>query len=77
MWESVASAAAGELIGGLFGNSSAKKQNKAAREAAERANAFTREQMQNRHQWEVADLKKAGLNPVQQSGFIVLLLRIS
>lgn len=26
--------------------------------------AFAREQMQNKHQWEVADLKKAGLNPI-------------
>jgi hypothetical protein len=28
------------------------------------AQNFTREQMQNKHQWEVADLKAAGLNPV-------------
>lgn len=68
MLGSIVSAGVGELVGGLFGSSSAKKQNKAAIAAAERANAFTREQMQSRHQWEVADLKKAGLNPVLSAG---------
>lgn len=56
------------LLGGLFGGSSAKKQNKAAIEAQERANAFTREMMSSRHQWEVADLKAAGLNPILSAG---------
>lgn len=46
---------------GLFGSSSA---NEASAKAAERANAFTTRQMKNRHQWEVQDLRKAGLNPV-------------
>ena len=32
--------------------------------SAQRANEFTREQLQNRHQWEVADLRAAGLNPI-------------
>lgn len=65
---SIISGVAGELVGGIFGSSSAKKQNKAAAEAQERANAFTKEQLQNRHQWEVADLKAAGLNPVLSAG---------
>lgn len=56
------------LLGGLFGGSSAKKQNKAAIAAQERANAFTRQMMQSRHQWEVADLKAAGLNPILSAG---------
>lgn len=55
---------AGDIIGGLFGTSSAKKQNKAAAAAAERQYAMNKEMMQNRHQWEVADLRAAGLNPI-------------
>lgn len=56
------------LLGGLFGSSSAKKQNKAAAEAQMRANQFTERMMTNRHQWEVYDLKKAGLNPILSAG---------
>ena len=32
--------------------------------SAQQANQFTREQLQNRHQWEVNDLRAAGLNPI-------------
>lgn len=45
------------LGGSLIGASSAKS-------AASDANAFTEEQLKNRHQWEVSDLKTAGLNPI-------------
>jgi hypothetical protein len=45
------------LLGGLFGNSSAKK-------AAAQSIAFQREMAQNAHQYEVADLEAAGLNPM-------------
>lgn len=45
------------LLGGLFGDSSAKK---AARRAAEQ-NIY---QLKHQHQWEVEDLRKAGLNPI-------------
>lgn len=65
---SIVTGIGGEILGGLFGSSSAKKQNKAAAAAQERANQFTREQMQNRHQWEVDDLRKAGLNPILSAG---------
>lgn len=49
------------LVGGQIQNSSAKS-------AANAANAFTTEQLKNRHQWEVQDLKKAGLNPILSAG---------
>lgn len=45
----------------LFGGD---KANKAAKAAAEAQMAFQRESLQNRHQWEVKDLRAAGLNPV-------------
>lgn len=51
----------GSLIGG-FATNSANKAN------AQAANAFTKEQLQNRHQWEVQDLLKAGLNPILSAG---------
>lgn len=45
------------ILGGLFGSSSAKSQ-------AEIAWEHQKELAQNKHQWEVEDLKAAGLNPV-------------
>lgn len=39
-----------------------------AKKAAKKANDFTREMMKNRHQWEIRDLKKAGLNPILSAG---------
>ena len=54
----------GALIGGLLSKSSAKASNSAAAREAEYSREFTKEQMQNKHQWEVDDLKKAGLNPI-------------
>lgn len=54
---SVLAPAVSSLIGG-------ERQNNSAVSNAREANEFTREQMRNRHQWEVEDLKKAGLNPV-------------
>lgn len=49
--------ALGSLGGSMLGASSSGKN-------VSRANAFTREQMENRHKWEVGDLRSAGLNPV-------------
>lgn len=49
--------AAAGLLGGERANSSARAERRAA-------NAFTERQLKNRHQWEVEDLRKAGLNPV-------------
>ena len=52
-------------VGSVIG---ANKAAKASKQNAREANLFTKEQMQNRHQWEVADLRAAGLNPVLSAG---------
>lgn len=49
--------AAGSYLG-------AQKQASAANAANDKQIAWQREAMQNRHQWEVDDLRKAGLNPI-------------
>lgn len=51
----------GEGIGAAA--TTADKQDFAANSAAT-ANAFTEKQLKNRHQWEVDDLRAAGLNPI-------------
>lgn len=48
-------------VGDIFSTNSA---NSAQRAMFNDQTAFNREVMQNRHQWEVEDLKKAGLNPL-------------
>lgn len=56
--------AAGAIAGGIgeyFGTSSA---NALQQSLFNQQIGFNREVMQNRHQWEVEDLKKAGLNPL-------------
>lgn len=50
-----------DTVGGIFG---ADMGNSAAAEMQERNIAWQREQLQNKHQWEVEDLRKAGLNPI-------------
>ena len=52
---------AGDLFGASMTNSATAKMN---REAQERNIAWEREQLTHKHQWEVADLKAAGLNPI-------------
>ena len=56
-WETGAGIVAGSVLGGLFGRSNAKS-----------SYAFQREFAQNRRQWEVEDLKAAGLNPILAAG---------
>lgn len=48
-------------VGSLFG---AKMQNSAQSDLMAQSAAYSRESLQNRHQWEVEDLRKAGLNPI-------------
>lgn len=59
-WMPFASSALG-AIGDLFSASSAQD---AQMEMMRQQMEFNREVMQNRHQWEVEDLKAAGLNPL-------------
>lgn len=66
-WAPIITAGA-SLIGGLFGQDHSAKQQEKANETniaqAREQRAWQRENYQNRHQWEVEDLKKAGLNPI-------------
>ncbi|QRV61752.1 VP2 [Microvirus sp.] len=56
-----AAGAVAGAVGEYFGTASA---NALQQSMFNRQMAFNREVMQNRHQWEVEDLKKAGLNPL-------------
>lgn len=58
----------GTILGAGLSFLGAKRQNDAAESAAEKQMQFQREVMQNRYQWQVDDLKKAGLNPVLATG---------
>nr|DAH52667.1 MAG TPA: DNA pilot protein [Microviridae sp.] len=55
---------AGDVVGAVTGIWSANKGNSAAFEMQANSINAQRESMQNRHQWEVEDLRKAGLNPI-------------
>lgn len=57
---SAASAVAG-VIGSVVG---ARMQNSAQSDLMRQSYEYSKESLQNRHQWEVEDLKKAGLNPI-------------
>lgn len=58
----------GSLLGGVFGIASEERaadtqfENQSALQ--KQAYEYQKESMQNRHQWEVSDLRKAGLNPI-------------
>lgn len=53
------------FAGGLLGANSSNKANSALNA---QSIAFEREKAQNAHQWEVEDLRKAGLNPILSAG---------
>lgn len=59
-WLAIGSAAAG-AIGSIWSSNSANSLN---RDMFNQQMAYNKEVMQNRHQWEVQDLKAAGLNPL-------------
>lgn len=61
---SIVSGAAGLIGGGASAAASAK----AAKEATEMQINWERERAKNAHQWEVQDLKNAGLNPILSAG---------
>jgi len=63
-WGAAAGAAL-QVVGDMASNLYSAAQ---ARKAAKKARAFTREMMSSRHQWEVTDLRKAGLNPILSAG---------
>lgn len=55
---------AGSVLGGLFEQNSAEAAYSHQMEMLDKQQQFSRESMQNHHQWEVSDLKAAGLNPL-------------
>lgn len=56
------------LFDDITGLSNTWSQNSAAANLQEDAQSFSKESMQNQHQWEVQDLQKAGLNPWLSAG---------
>ena len=63
-WDDLAVAAAPSILDGITSIFGGSKANKAAKQSAEAQMAFQKESLQNRHTWEVADLRRAGLNPI-------------
>jgi len=59
---------AGSAYGAYMDYKGVEAMNAANAQIAERQMAFQRESFQNRHQWEVEDLRKAGLNPILSAG---------
>lgn len=55
---------AGDLFGASMASDAQSSATQANREMQERNIEWEKEQLQNKHQWEVADLRAAGLNPI-------------
>ncbi len=58
---------AGAVLGAVSNIFGAHMGAEAQEDAIDKQIAWQREQLQNKHQWEVEDLKKAGLNPILSS----------
>lgn len=58
------SSVAGSVLGGVGEYIGVSSANRLQQDLFNQQIGFNREVMQNRHQWEVEDLKKAGLNPL-------------
>ncbi len=58
----------GDIIGGALGFLGGERSNDSSARQAAQANQFTERMMKNRHQWQVADLRAAGLNPILSAG---------
>lgn len=54
----------GAVIGGVTSLIAGDRANKSSAKEAAQGRLHSNEQMQNRHQWQVEDLRKAGLNPI-------------
>lgn len=61
---------AGPLVGGVLGLGGSLWASENSAESAAASIAFQREALQNKYQWSVADMKKAGLNPALAYGGI-------
>ena len=61
----------GSVISAGAGLPVAASSDKASAKAAQQAQQHSDKQLKNRHQWEVADLRKAGLNPILSAGALL------
>lgn len=72
MWPALAAVVGGNLIGGMLANqqtqASAEQAGKFNQDTAREQMAFQAQQTSTAHQREIADLKKAGLNPLLSAG---------
>lgn len=68
LFDGIFSTITGGLLGGIFGQSEADQQQANSKELMELQFQQNKEIMQHKHQWEVDDLRNAGLNPILTQG---------